>query len=509
MQTRAAPMQANKPGGENIVAVIIFGASGDLTSRKVAPALNSLRSNDLLPESTEIIGIGRSEFTDEQFREKLRSGVEKHSRAKAQLEQWKQFSEHFSYLRGNYDDPHTYQKLNDKLSHISNPKNDSEERSKSSSKASIVFYLATPPNLFETIVDQIGKAGLSHSSSGKRSILIEKPYGRDYDSARSLSKKIHSVFREGQIYRIDHYLGKDTVQNILTFRFANTIFEPLWNRNYIDHIQITVAESIGVEHRAGYYDKAGVARDMLQNHLLQLVALSAMEPPVAFNAKELRDEKVKIFRALRLPRASFSFPGGEDFCVWGQYEGYRDEQDVGANSNTPTFVALKLFVNNWRWQGVPFFLRTGKKLKKKCSEIIVQFKRMPLLLFPEDVDIAPNKIVIRIQPDEGLELRFEAKKPGMGMSTVPVEMKFQYDRSFGEHALPEAYEHLLLDSMQGDASMFSRSDAIELAWSFVDPIIESVEKGRSKVFIYKEGSWGPDRADTLIADQGSGGWYLE
>ncbi|HZW55743.1 MAG TPA: glucose-6-phosphate dehydrogenase [Nitrososphaerales archaeon] len=443
------------------LAMVIFGASGDLTSRKVLPALYSLRSQDLLPSKVDVVGVARSEFDDKSFREKVHNGVEKNSRIKpADSKLWQEFSKHFYYLRGEYDDLDTYRRLKERLSQldVGSPSNDGK----------YLFYLATPPSVYSVIVKQLGKAELNEPKSGKRDIVIEKPFGRDLKTAKSLNQEVHSEFDENQIFRIDHYLGKETVQNILTLRFANAIFEPLWNRNYIDNIQITVAETIGVEHRAGYYDNAGVGRDMLQNHLLQLVALTAMEPPAAFNEKTLRDEKVKVFVALRHP-----IPTGD--CLWGQYEGYGKEEGIPKDSRTLTFVALKLYVDNWRWQGVPFLLRTGKKLAQKATEMIVQFKRVPLLLFSEDTDINPNRIAICIEPDEGLHLRFETREPGMGMKTTPANLKFHYS-GYGEHVLPLAYERLLLDSIHGDPSLFARSDEIESAWSFVDPIIANQEK---------------------------------
>lgn len=470
----------NKTG----LAIIIFGASGDLTQRKIVPALYSLESQKLLPEKVEIIGVARSDLSDSSFRKKVHLGIEKNSRIKPKDEKlWEKFSGHFHYLKGDYGDASSYASIKREVSKLG-----------LSSEGDYLFHLATPPEVYPTIVKQLGRAEFNKSYDGKRDIIIEKPFGEDLKTAKSLNDRIHSEFRENQVFRIDHYLGKETVQNIMTFRFANTIFEPLWNRNYIDNVQITVSETVGVEHRAGYYDKAGVGRDMLQNHLLQLVTLTAIEPPAAFNEKMLRDEKVKVLKALRTPVPR------ED-CVWSQYEGYTREEGVPKDSRTPTFVAMKLYIDNWRWQGVPFFLRTGKKLAKKSTEIIIQFKSVPLLLFPEDLDVRPNRIAICIEPDEGLHLKFETRKPGLDMDTTSAEMKFHYSK-FGSHVLPEAYERLLLDSIHGDATLFARSDEIESAWSFVDPIIENQEKSSSSMRRYKAGSWGPDDSDKLLSRDG-------
>ena len=462
-------------------AIIIFGASGDLTRRKLIPALHSLACESLLPRSIQVLGVSRSSLTDQAFRDRLYEGVVEYARLTPGVcELWPTFAGRHAYLAGSYDDPGTYERLTERLGRL-----DAE----AGTQRNRLFYLATPPVLYPTIIEQLGRSGLSHSDPGWTRIIIEKPFGHDLESARHLNGQLHAVFDEHQVYRIDHYLGKETVQNIITFRFANAIFEPLWSRNYLENVQITMSEDIGVGHRAGYYDRAGVLRDMLQNHLLQLLTLTAMEPPSAFNARALRDEKVKVLQAVR--------PVGLMDYVLGQYEGYREEDDVALNSKTPTYVALKLYIDNWRWQGVPFYLRSGKSLHRKSTEITLQFKRVPHLLFPENVDLLPNSLSLCVQPDEGMHLLFQTKAPGAGMRTAPVDMEFHYSDRFGERILPEAYERLLLDALQGDASLFARSDEIEVAWGLVDPL--TVERAPE---VYEPGSHGPKRADELLAQEG-------
>jgi glucose-6-phosphate 1-dehydrogenase len=467
--------------------VIIFGASGDLTRRKLVPALHSLGCEKLLPEESQIIGVARSAITDQAFRDRLFEGVVNYARLKPGIcALWEEAEQSFSYLAGGYDDPQTYQQLARRLA-----QNDAEL----GTKGNRLFYLATPPALYPVVVEQLGQAGLNHDGSGWTRIIIEKPFGHDLTSAKDLNEQVHEVFDEHQVYRIDHYLGKETVQNILTLRFANAIFEPLWNRNYVDHIQITVAESVGVGHRAGYYDRAGVLRDMFQNHLLQLLTLTVMEPPAIFDADALRDEKVKALRAVRAD-------GG---CIRAQYGGYCSEEGVTPDSQTPTYAALELFVDNWRWRGVPFYLRSGKNLKVKTTEIAVEFKRVPHLMFPLQPGdrMTPNVLSLCLQPDEGIHLRFEAKEPGAGMRARSVDMEFHYAEDFGAAALPEAYERLLLDAMQGDASLFARGDEIELAWSIIDPILDTwAAPGAAPLAAYEPGSWGPEEAAALLAEEG-------
>jgi glucose-6-phosphate 1-dehydrogenase len=490
--------------------VVIFGASGDLTQRKLIPALYTLEREGRLPERYAVIGVARSAFDDMGFRAHLYEGVQKYARLDNHDDAaWERFAAHLFYCQGAYDDPATYRALAERMA---------VQDDACDTCGNHLFYLSTPPQLYPVIVAHLGAAGLSRKGASEDEgfvrVIIEKPFGDDLDSAQALNDQVHEVFDEGQVYRIDHYLGKETVQNIMVFRFGNAIFEPIWNRNFVDHVQITVAEQVGLGQRAGYYDTAGVLRDVFQNHLLQLMTLIAIEPPAAFNAKFLRDEKVKVLQAVR-PIRPEEVPTA---TVRGQYRTYRDEPGVRPGSMTATFAAVRLFVDNWRWQGVPFYLRSGKLLAGKATEITVQFKDVPHKLFRRAESGSPhaNFITFCIQPDEGMHLRFETKTPGAGMRMRSVDMNFQFGAEFGATALPEAYERLLLDALTGDASLFARADEIELSWQITDPIqagwdgadtaLPSSQGWRTEsappLEFYEGGVWGPTGADRMLAQAG-------
>jgi glucose-6-phosphate 1-dehydrogenase len=476
--------------------IVIFGATGDLTARKLIPALYINFCKKRLPDHVHVIGYGRKPCSSESFRDKMKEAVEAFAAEEYRADEWNAFASHLFYQQGELEGVQHYQSLAQRITGVAGTPNN------------CLFYLATAPEFYTTIVRNLAEASLlaETSQSGYRRIIVEKPFGRDLPSALALNRELHRALNENQIYRIDHYLGKETVQNMIVFRFGNAIFEPLWNRNYIDHVQITVSETVGVEHRAGYYDTAGVLRDMFQNHLLQLLTLVAMEPPVAFEANALRNEKVKVLSALREISPEHSAVA----TVRAQYEGYAREEGVAPESKTETFAALRLFVDNWRWQGVPFYLRSGKMMKDKASEITVQFRRPPTQILDTQAgrtELFTNRLTICIQPDEGIHLRFIAKVPDQGMQTRPVEMDFDFRSSFGATAIPEAYERLLLDALNGDASLFARSDEIELAWNLIDGIRAGWESEHaSPLLLYKPHTWGPAASDDLLGRDGR--WWV-
>jgi glucose-6-phosphate 1-dehydrogenase len=477
-------------------AFVIMGASGDLTSRKLLPALAALHESGLLPHGFTIVGTARSEMSDEQFRKML------HEAAPSGGDGWRDVINRSRYVAGEYQSPATYITLGEVLREVDRTCATGGNR---------IFYLATPPQVFPTIVEQLGAAGMNRASGDGTfvRIVIEKPYGRDLESAQALDKTVHSAFDETSVYRIDHYLGKETVQNVLALRFANAIFEPVWNRRYIDNVQITVAETLGVGHRAEFYESAGALRDILQNHVLQVLTLVAMEAPARIQPEEIRDEKVKVLRAIDV----MSPADVNDYTVRAQYNagkiggdpvrGYCDEEGVAENSTTETYVAAKFMVDNWRWNGVPFYVRTGKRLRAHTTEIAMQFKGVPHLPFKaiDATDLGPNVLIVRVQPDDGITLRFGAKVPGQDFRVRSVAMDFTYAETFPEES-PDAYERLLLDALVGDPTLFIRQDEVRNAWKICDPILEAWHEGRSPLTHYGAGTWGPKAADKLLAREG-------
>jgi glucose-6-phosphate 1-dehydrogenase len=480
--------------------VVFFGASGDLMKRMLMPAMWNLRLSDILPANYGIVGFSRSEFSDDEFRGLMKDSVDQFSRtgpAKDPL--WSDFAKHISYVSGDFDDVNCFHKLREALE-----KNDREL----GTGGNRLFYLSTPPSVFTSIIDQLDKAGLGprDDTAGWSRVIIEKPFGTDLDSARALQAEVSKVFEEKHVYRIDHYLGKEPVQDIMALRFANVIFEPIWNRRYIDSVQITAAETVGVERRGGYYDNAGALRDMIQNHVMNLLALVAMEPPVAADANAIRDEKFKVLRAIRPiepARVTLDTARGQydEGAIAGQpVPGYRQEPDVRPDSNTETYAAVKILIDNWRWADVPFYLRSGKRLAHKTSEIAIRFKSLPHRLFGEAGDALDNNVlVMKIQPEEGISLRFNAKVPGPRMHIRSVSMDFNYGTGFGVVSAP-AYERLIGDAMRGDATLFTRWDAVETAWEIVMPILDRWLDSVDESFPnYSAGSQGPPPADRLLA----------
>lgn len=468
--------------------IVIFGASGDLTRRKLVPALYELKRKGRLPPHTRVVGFSRTPYSDDTWREYLQKTTREFVGSKFDQAVWDQFAPSLFYRPGDITDPESFPRLESALRELEGDQ-----------PTVRVYYLATAPEFYEVAVRHLGMAGMATEESAPRRIVVEKPFGTNLATARQLNAVLHEVFREHQIFRIDHYLGKETVQNLLVLRFANSIFEPIWNRNYIDHVQITAAEAGTVGTRGGYYDSAGVLRDMFQNHLLQLLTLTAMEAPARFDADFIRDEKVKVLRAITPMRPEEV----AEATVRGQYRKYRDEPNVRPNSTTATFAAVRLYVENWRWKGVPFYLRSGKAMECNTTQIVIQFQLPPHMMFatgPRSVKEA-NRLVIQIQPAEGIQLHFHTKVPDAGMQLRLTDLSFQFRQKFSDD-MPDAYQRLLLDVMHGDASLFARSDEVELAWGIIDPIIETWEAGQPPLALYEAGEWGPPISEQWMEAQG-------
>jgi glucose-6-phosphate 1-dehydrogenase len=479
-------------------ALVIFGASGDLTRRKLLPAIYHLARNYRLPARFTVIGVSRSQMDDEAFRTQFRDSLQEFAGVKGDDEVARSLERRLFYIGGETNDRAVYARIKTMLAEMGG-------------QEGALFYLAIPPSVYAGVIEQLGRAGLSSAAPPAwRRVIVEKPFGTDLASARELNALIHQHFEEEQVFRIDHYLGKETVQNLMVFRFGNGMFEPIWNRRYIDHVQITAAETVGVERRAAYYEGAGALRDMVQNHLMQLLSLVAMEPPTTFSAASVRDRKMDVLASIQ-PLIEPGQPGSGPNVVRAQYgagwvtgatvPAYREEPGVSPDSLTETFVAVRLQLDSWRWAGVPFFLRTGKRLPKRTTEIAIQFRRPPLQIFKgvSSSSVAANLLIVNVQPDEGISVRFEAKIPNTRMQLGPVMMNFRYGTTFGE-TVPEAYETLLLDAMIGDATLFARHDFVESSWALITPVHEAWEQeGASTLRMYEAGNWGPDEANALLS----------
>ncbi|MGI8983723.1 MAG: glucose-6-phosphate dehydrogenase [Acidimicrobiales bacterium] len=483
--------------------LVVFGASGDLTSRKLMPAVENLALRRLLPPGFSVVGVARTEMDDAEFRDTMKIAVEKAGGGGEEAKHvWEAFSGGFRYVSGDYSDPATFDRLKEVLDEIDEQRGTAQNR---------LIYLATPPDTFPVVVRGLARCGLNRPANDDAfvRIVIEKPFGRDARSAEKLDATVHESFDESQVYRIDHYLGKETVQNVLALRFANAIFEPIWNRRYVNHVQITVAESLGVGHRGGFYEKAGALRDIVQNHVMQVLALTLMEPPSTFDADGIRDEKVKALRAVDIltpEEVGQNVVRGQYRAGWVQgaeVQSYREEEGVHPHSQTETYVAMRLKVDNWRWAGVPIYVRTGKYLPKRVTEVAMEFNRVPHLPFAmsQAEGLEPDALVLRIQPDEGITLRFGAKVPGQAFRVRSVSMDFFYGAAFLEET-PEAYERLLLDALLGDPTLFIRSDEVAQAWRIVDPVLEAFEGGNMPLARYEAGYWGPPEADHLLDRDG-------
>ena len=484
-------------------AIVIFGANGDLTKRKLLPALYRLAYERRIPQNFAMVGNSRTPMSDEDFRQKMKESVEKFIENSPFDESvWESFEQTLYYVAGDLKDTNCYQAIQKKLA-------EAEQRNQTGDN--VLYYLSTQPSYYEVVIEQLGKHGMNRGK-GWRRIVIEKPFGHDLASAHKLNQQTHDVFPEEDVYRIDHYLGKETVQNILAFRFGNGIFEPLWNRRYVNNVQITAAESIGVEGRGAYYQEAGALRDMIQNHLLQVMATVTMEPPAVFDATSVRDERAKLLRAIRVMKPE-QVPL---YAVAGQYgpakiggqqvPGFRQEEGVDPEAQTDTYAAATFFVDNWRWAGVPFYIRSGKRMRRRSDDIAIQFNAPPLALFQQETRMGPraprpNLLVLRIQPEEGISLRFLSKSPGSGMRVRPVSMDFNYGSSFGERS-PSAYETLLVDVMTGDPTLYTRQDMVEASWKVVQPILDVWQKQKFHFPNYDAGTWGPKESDEMLARQG-------
>jgi glucose-6-phosphate 1-dehydrogenase len=472
---------------------VLFGATGDLTRRKLAPSLYALHRDGLLPEQFTILAYARRDKNDDVFREDIKSAINEFApKTPTKGKDWETFASRLFYQRGEFDQAEGFKALRERLEQI-----DREH----GTPCNRLFYLAIPPEQYETVITHLGEAGLSQPTEGCGKwarIIVEKPFGYDLESSLHLNETLLRFFTEDQIYRIDHYLGKETVQNILVFRFANELFEPLWNHKYVDHVQITVAEQIGVEGRGNFFDETGMTRDVVQNHALQILSLVAMEPPVSLDANAIRDEKVKALRAIR-PIAKEEVPTA---TVRGQYAGYREEDGIKPDSPTETYAAMRFYLDNWRWGGTPFYVRAGKAMPRRITEVAIQFRAIPQVLFArlKRENVRPNVLVIRIQPDEGIFMLIGAKEPGPAMNLKPVDLHFLYKDAFPGAAIADAYERLILDAIRGDASLFARGDEVEAAWRLLTPILEAWKARPGDVQPYFKGTWGPERANSLLGD---------